>query len=272
MLPNSWTSSAVLDVCKHNFWHSWKLDINNSVVGENRRAAAFSLCSLVRKCSKSDTGKYLAVTGAGRWWCVGLRSLGLDSLPGLSEQWTNSADCSCEILTKWPCRLVLWTEPWTLWSQKYNSGNLIPQIFLLQEWKKSFMVCINPPEMCLFWASYVTLCLLQSSHHTLLRVFYKSWGIEASFKESSLFTTALLVLMTCSGSPESQCLQWGAVLSPVVQNCCCKMLQGRTGPWACKLISVKHKFRLAVVIPMFKSGHAGVHHIWRKITNCGSKG
>lgn len=134
------------------------------------------------------------------------------------------------------------------------------------------MVCINPPEMFLPCLSYVTLCLLQSSQGNLLRVFYKFWGIEISFKQRSLLTAALLMLMRCSGSPESQYLWWGAILSPVMQNCCFKMLQCSTGSWACEFLSVKHKIKLSVVVPMFKSGHAGVHYIWRKMMNCGSKG
>lgn len=152
--------------------------------------------------------RYWKVPGCN--WCrsvvlcgLGRAAPGLDSLSELSEYWTNSADCSCVILKEWSCTLGLWTEPWTVWSQKYNTDNLIPQIFLLQEWKQIFHGLHQPSwDAFLPSLSYVTLCLLQSSHGNLLRVFPKSWGIEASFKQSSLLTTALLMLMSHSGSPE----------------------------------------------------------------------
>lgn len=84
------------------------------------------------------------------------------------------------------------------------------------------MVCRNPPEMFLPSLAYVTLCFLKSSQGNLLKVFSKSWQIEASFRQSLFLTTASLMLMSRSGrlkfesvSSEvfSSVLWWKAVAS-----------------------------------------------------------
>lgn len=112
---------------------------------------------------------------------------------------------------------------------------------------------------------------------SLLTVIF--WEYSTSLGEQKLplnkvhfWLTALLVLMSCSGSPESQCLQWGEILSPVAQNCCFKMLQCSTGSWTCKFLGIKHQLKLSVVIPVFKSGCAGVHHIWKNLWIVAVKG
>lgn len=47
----------------------------------------------------------------------------------------------------------------------------------------------------------------------------------------------------------------------MVESCCFKMLNCSTGCLACTCLSVKHKLKLPMVIPMFKSGHTSIYKL-----------